>query len=244
MTSQTLGNPMPDPIGNFTELLTALTDRGYDFVFFEDELRSHGQVILRHDIDFSTECALEMAQIEHRFGVEATYFFLLRSSIYNPYCTADYDNICRIRSLGHKISVHFDPVTYDNFEDGLHQERKMFMALFDEDVTTISLHRPNPYFQQHNEPIAGVMHTYQDKFFKDIKYLSDSTGLWRYGSPLNSDEFHAKQTLHVLIHPIWWTTEGSDNREMIKNHFFHRVGMMKSEFIAQNTVFAGVSDEC
>ena len=60
-----------------------------------------------------------------------------------------------------------------------------------------------------NEKIAGYDHTYMDKFVKKVSYCSDSQGLWRYNTPINlikENSDNNKFSLHLLVHPIWWTT--------------------------------------
>ncbi len=50
-----------------------------------DKLYSSGKryLILRHDVDFSVDRALELAKIENNYGISSTYFFLLHSDFYN-----------------------------------------------------------------------------------------------------------------------------------------------------------------
>ena len=60
-----------------------------------------------------------------------------------------------------------------------------------------------------NSKIAGLEHTYMNKFVDDIFYCSDSQGLWRYSNPydiIKENISSKKLILHLLLHPIWWTT--------------------------------------
>lgn len=109
--------------------------------------------------------------------------------MYNVLSGNDFQNVKRIRELGHSISIHFDPTIYMDFYDGLAMETKMFDVAFNEPVKIISLHRPNDFFLQFDSTILGVEHTYQNKYFRDIKYFADSTGAWRFGHPFDSEEF-------------------------------------------------------
>ena len=50
-----------------------------------DELRKSKKfLILRHDVDFSLDYALQMAQKEAQNKIRSTYFILLHSPFYNP----------------------------------------------------------------------------------------------------------------------------------------------------------------
>ena len=46
------------------------------------------------------------------------------------------------------------------------------------------------------------------KFTKAIDYCSDSQGFWKYNTPKDiiKNKFNKDFTLHLLTHPIWWTT--------------------------------------
>ena len=54
--------------------------------------------------------------------------------------------------------------------------------------------------------IGGRYHTYMPEFFSNIKYCSDSEGLWKYDNPESLINDTNIKTLHLLTHPIWWTT--------------------------------------
>lgn len=215
---------------SYQEFLSAFQDQGYDFVFFNELQSPEGQLVLRHDVDFDTSFALETARIEAAMGIKSTYFFLVRSNFYNILSPNDFENIQLIRDLGHKISVHFDPLIYDNVEEGLKQEVGMFQSCFQEEVDIISFHRPTEFFRNLNAPILGIEHTYQSKYFRDVKYFSDSTGVWRFGHPHASKEYIQRESLHILIHPIWWIVQGHSNLYKLENYFSQRIQMLKKEF--------------
>jgi hypothetical protein len=211
-------------------LLSKFIESGYEFVFFNELDSDKGQVVLRHDVDFDTHLALRTAQIEHEYGVKATYFFLLRSEFYNPMSHADHANILAIRDLGHKISLHYDPSVYDDIHEGLKIETHFFNTLFNENVDIVSLHRPNDLFLKFDEAINGIEHTYHSKYLKNVKYYSDSMGVWRFGYPCDTEEFTNKASMQVLTHPIWWTVEGDDNFAKLKRYFAERVQRLNDEF--------------
>ncbi len=217
-------------LGSYTGFLNPFLRKGYNFVAFSELSGTGGEIVLRHDIDFDTGFALQMARQEAELGIKATYFFLLRSNFYNIFSPEDYNNVCRIRDLGHHVSLHFDPLIYDDFLAGLQREVAVFESYFDTPVDIISIHRPNEFFQQFDQPIGHIEHTYQSKYFKHVKYFSDSTGMWRFGHPLESVEFLSLQSLHVLIHPIWWMMNGASNVDKLRLYFGHRVNNLKTEF--------------
>ncbi|MCB0606941.1 MAG: hypothetical protein H6562_18885 [Lewinellaceae bacterium] len=225
-----MGSSVKNHLGSYHTLLEGFLRQGYDFVFFKEMDKAGSQLALRHDIDFDTHFALEAARTEAALGIKATYFFLLRSHFYNIFSPQDFENVLQIRELGHTVSIHFDPVIYEDFHEGLKREIAVFDACFATGVDIISLHRPNDFFLQFDAPIMGVEHTYQTKYFKEVKYFSDSTGVWRFGHPFESPEFAAKQSLHVLIHPVWWMVDGASNTDKLVAYYNQRKEFLKSEF--------------
>ena len=227
----------------FELFIKELKRQEYDFVFFKELNKSHNQVIIRHDIDFDVKLALDIAKIEYKNEIKSTFFFLIFNESYNPFSKNNFDMINEIKEMGHKISIHFDPVTYSDFEKGFKLEKKLFETLFNVNVEIISLHRPNEYFQNHNQLIDGCEHTYMDKYFKEIKYVSDSTGVFRFGHPFNTQEFLEKKSLHILIHPLWWTLEGSSNHSKLKTFFEYKKRLLKSHYSLNCKPFNDIKNE-
>ena len=74
----------------------------------------------------------------------------------------------------------------------------------------ISYHRPTrDVFGLKFEFFAN---TYENRFFKDIKYLSDSKKNWREGCPCQAILEGKYQQLQLLTHPIWWGTDDDLHR--------------------------------
>jgi len=208
---------------NYEELLKGFKDEGYKFISFGLLSSGGKEIILRHDIDFDCELALELAKIENTFGIHANYFFLLFNDAYNPFSPKNIEFIKKIKEMGHQISLHFDPVIYgDDFEKGLVKEISLFEDFFGTKINIISIHRPNDFFLKSKSLIGGIEHTYLDKYFSKIKYLSDSTGRWRFGHPFDSIEFKEGKSFQILIHPVWWFVNSSDNLYRIENLFKYK----------------------
>ena len=133
-------------------------------------------ILLRHDIDFSLENANLLAKKENELKIKSTYFFMLSSNFYNVFSDHSQKIILDIKKLGHKISLHFDPTVYKKINEGAKIEINTFQKLFKTKVDIISIHRPGSFLKNNNQKLGGCSHTYQDKFFKKIKYISDSGG--------------------------------------------------------------------
>ncbi len=223
--------------GAYLDFLQALIRQGYEFIFFHElDPRKDGNVILRHDVDFDTKAALQMAEMETMMGVRSTYFFLLGSKMYNLLNPIDAANVKAIRDMGHDVSLHFDATIYSDIHEGLQHEITIFKSCFQKDVRIISFHRPdNGTMVRHDRQLLGVENTYQSKYFRDIKYMSDSTGAWRYGHPFDTDEFKQRRNLQLLIHPIWWMYAGTESVAKLESYLGAQVSELRRE-VARNCI--------
>ncbi len=221
-------------VTNYKELLLAFKEGGYEFVKFKDLNKPYGQIALRHDIDFDCEFALTAAMEEKQLGIHSTFFFLLRSETYNLFSKKNSEFVKAIKEMGHSISLHFDPLIYDDFQSGFLEEKRLFESFFNTEIDIISIHRPNEFFQELDEPIQGIDHSYLSKYSKDIAYYADSRGEWRYGHPVNSEAFEQNKSMQILTHPIWWEMDNPDKLEKLRDYY----GLLKSR------IRANISENC
>lgn len=208
----------------YAKFISEIAEAGYRFATMSAAAPSPETTIyLRHDIDFDTEYALQMARIEAQMGVPATYYFMLSSDSYNPLSYYNSQRIREIAALGHKISLHFDPVIYDDMEQGLLNEVTIFKNIFCTPIDIISIHRPNKAILSHEGEIAGIAHTYQARYSKEVFYCSDSQGEWRFGNPLDSQAFANRATIQLLTHPIWWVRGEMDSQTKLDGYVRDRI---------------------
>lgn len=212
----------------YTSLIKSFVTKGYKFKFFSEEIQKKNCLLLRHDVDFDVLLALKLAEHEYSNSIRSTYFFMLRSDSYNILSQENLEAVKKVNALGHEISLHFDPLIYEDYQSGLVFELDIFHKLFGVSPRVISIHRPNKDFLEGID--VGVSHTYQKCFFKDIKYTSDSGGMFKYGHPLDSDSYFSNGSFHLLLHPIWWVTEGIDNIAKLRAHYKYRCEGLSDHF--------------
>jgi len=218
---------------NYKSLIKSFLKKGYSFIKFKKKIPKKNNVILRHDVDFDVNIALKMARLEKKMGICSTYFFLIRSNSYNLLEPSTIAQIKLIKQLGHEISIHFDPAIYrKNPLAGLKNELDLFKKLTGVAPKILSFHRPSKIFLN-DELVLGMPHTYQNKYFVDIKYISDSGGGFFYDHPLETDAFKSNNSIQLLVHPIWWMTDGKNNLEKIKNYLIYK-DIELSNHVAKN----------
>lgn len=166
-------------------------------------------LILRHDVDYSLDRALALAEIEHEAGVRSTYFVMLASAYYNALSKRSRALMRRIVVLGHEIGLHWDSSTYPEDEAGAAAHFRRELELLGDaagvKIRSASQHIPtdNPAFdlEAHIE-----FEAYSKRFMSRYRYVSDSCMLWRGESVL--ELLDSGGDLYFLAHPLWWTARG------------------------------------
>jgi hypothetical protein len=201
---------------SYRDLLKTLLARGYEVRDYADAEPKLRHLILRHDIDMSLQAALPIAEIENALGLKAHYFVLLRTEMYNLFSAEAKKILQRLVFLGHEIGLHLDASLYDNnllaLNRAAQEECSVLESAVGAIVRTISFHRPAKELLGYPEPLAGRVHAYQPRFYKQMIYCSDSQGAWRYGHPLEQVVAREGQGFQLLTHPIWWSGDESEDR--------------------------------
>ncbi|QQO09827.1 hypothetical protein [Breznakiella homolactica] len=213
----------------------------------EINLKQKKICILRHDVDYSIEKAVDMAEFEaSEFdgAIKAVYFILLNTDFYNVFSTRYSDSLKRIITLGHEVGLHFDETKYslnENVEEYIKYIKKevdILSAAVDIPVKTVSMHRPSQFVLKANISIPGIINSYSQQFFRKFKYLSDSRHNWceNVEDLVLSGEF---KKIHLLTHPFWYTTE----KDTCRNKLFHFISAgNKNRYINMNDNFKNLQE--
>lgn len=203
-----------------------------------------GLVLLRHDIDFDIATARAMAEIEADEGVQATYFFLLRTKHYNVLSKEDTADVRKILDLGHHLGLHFDCGAYPTdassaqLAGACQTEVTLLRTWFGCPVEIVSYHRPSPLVLTGDPELSAPLpHTYTARFTKDMRYCSDSRGEWHYGDPRGTPEFAERMAMHILIHPIWWNQAYQTNVQTLECWLKRHVESLEESMAANCAVY-------
>lgn len=188
---------------------------GYEFLYFTDKPMTDRFIFLRHDVDRSLDKALALANWEQQLGVKSTYFVRLHSRYYNCFSFPGLKALREIMAAGHEIGLHteFYDLAKIFGDDGMEvfaREKRILEDILELPVRVFSPHRTTG--STNTEEIHchlnvlrtshDMLCTFDERFHRDIKYISDSSGIWREGCPCNY--LDAFPRLQILIHPIWW----------------------------------------
>ena len=201
-------------LDKYKKVISALIDNGLTPTIEWSGIPTKNTLLIRHDVDFSLDFAYDLALFESELKIRSTYFLMLTSNMYNLISSKNQRLVRSIIKLGHKVSIHFDPTAHENLDDFEH-EKRLFENIFDVEVDIVSVHRPGPFLDNNNVSLCGIPQTYNDAYFRNMKYLSDSGG--RDVVPLVYEYLDAgrSQGLHLLIHPVWWVGRGNNSTETL-----------------------------
>ncbi len=218
---------------SYEKLLNSIIKNNYIFSDYKDNVEK--AVILRHDVDYSLEKTIRIAEIEKKNNVNSTFFIMLTCDFYNIFSLSGRNVVDKLLSLGHDIGLHFDEMRYPEIIgkpkeiiDKIVLEASILSKVIGKEVTKVSMHRPSKEIIEANLTIPQIVNTYSYKYFSEYKYISDSRRRWR--EPI-LDIINGRQyeKIQILIHPFWYNDEelsledtirmyvNSANRERYRN---------------------------
>jgi hypothetical protein len=194
----------------YRQLIGRFLDSRYRPATFADVRPQSRDLVVRHDIDLSLEAAVTIAELERELGIRATYFVMVSNSYYNIYSSEGRRLLTYLSQLQHHIGLHFDPVAYPpdlslaDYCRAVDHEMRLLAGIVAEPIEIISFHNPRRDLVNRERPPGSPPHTYEPRFFKEIAYIPDSGGQWRFGGPFEHAAFANGTAIHLLTHPIWW----------------------------------------
>jgi hypothetical protein len=204
----------------YRELLRTAA-RSYTFRGYTDFSRDERFVLWRHDVDFSVHSARALARIEAEEGCRATYFLHPHSEYYNLLEREVTELVREIAGLGHDLGIHFDShyhgITEESaLDEALTRERALLEDVFGREVRVFSFHNTTPFTMACQQwSYAGLINTYAAYFQREVGYVSDSNGYWRFRRLADVLEEAREPRLQVLTHDAWWQEEAMPPRARV-----------------------------
>ena len=207
---------------SYKNLIQAIRESGYQFADYHNFNNFENPCILRHDIDYSLERALNFARLEEDLSVKSTYFVLVTSDFYNPLSNKSRTIIKTIKKYGHEIGLHFDEVSYkelnkESIVDAIKKECSILQEIIEDKVTTVSMHRPSKWVLEADLQIPEIVNSYGKCFFHDFKYVSDSRMRWREDvMKYVTEKTYPK--LHILTHAFWYGKKQLSVQDVLEDY--------------------------
>lgn len=193
-------------------MLQSALKAGYKFVDFptlaENPCRDR-LLAMRHDCDNDLVAAQNLSLIEKSYGVQSTYFLMLRSALYNLLSPPNLAIARGLSANGHAIGLHFDMFGFENLSDSelcaqIDSEINILENEVGAKVEVVSFHQPSNRILG-NEIKLNVRNTYSAQDTCGAFYLSDSNMNFRHGDMENWILNNPYDRVQFLTHPEWWT---------------------------------------
>jgi hypothetical protein len=206
-------------------------------------------VLLRHDVDYSPEAALRLAELEAERGIRASYFVLPSSPYYNLLSPAHAAFPGRLAELGHEVGLHYDvrflrAFPRERWLELLQRQAELLQDLSGAPVVSIAMHQPALHGE---DPFRGgpFLNAYDDRFFREIGYISDSCRAWRDHAWSVVSGGSAPPRLQLALHPINWGERDRPRERIFEQVHARRqqeLGDLGRELLAQIAVHGGVQE--
>ncbi len=224
----------------YNSLIEKIISNGYSIANYHNFNEVDRPCILRHDVDYDVNKALEFSIFESTISnnLYSTYFFLVSSDFYNVFSEKTLKAIDKIISLGHEIGLHFDETKYtinkdeSLFNEFINEELHILGKALGTTINTVSMHRPSNFALKNEVRISNVINSYSYKFFKDFKYISDSRMHWREDA-FSVIESHKFDRLHILTHPFWYSRNEEETKDKIFK-FIHSANRERYKIFSEN----------
>ena len=182
--------------------------------------------VIRHDIEFSIDRAVKLAELEKDLGVKTTYTVQLRNNTYNALSEKNIEAIHYIKGLGHCIALHQNPplMPKKDLIDYVLKDIETLEHYYGFEIDRYAFHRPKQEQLKMYLEIPGKINLYGKKYFHyfdgrkptnmEVTYLADSNHEWKYGHPMGLDFQTAKnpygkvKKLQLNLHPFSWSKNG------------------------------------
>ena len=187
----------------YNRLINDFIKLGYEFVNYKN-LKKKKNIILRHDVDFSTSYARKIAIWDYKLKIKSHFFFQYDSSFYNILNEENISIIRSIKKMGHTIGFHINASkNMKTIKSEIDHLSKIFFESKCEFDKVFSIHK---YGSNKNKFVIKNYKNLYSKFYMKL-YYADSGGNFRFGNPLLDEKITIKKnSLQLNLHPIWWVS--------------------------------------
>ena len=203
--------------------------------------------VIRHDIEFSIDRAVKLAEVEKQLGISTTYTVQLRNNTYNALSEKNIDLVHYIRSLGHCIALHQNPpyMPAEDLKKYVVKDIETLEHYYGFEVDRYAFHRPKQEQLAMYLEIPGKINCYGKKYLHyfqgetpdlNVTYLADSNHQWKYGHPVTID-FNSVSKLQLNTHPFSWTENGYENYGNFLSLIQERKKEMLDDMESENKAF-------
>lgn len=230
-------------LDNYRRLIEHFKQVGYAFSPYRSDAYAEKSVLLRHDIDYTLAHAETFARINADAGVAGTFFFQLRSSLYNFFNFDVQSVVRRIIDMGQHVGFHavvdshFDSL--DDLRLFIANEFRIFSDLVPESHPVFAWHNPGVLtldgFNFIEADFPGLINTYGDIGGGRPPYFADSNMRHTFDQLYDiGDQGHP--LLQLALAPMQWCPEQEAMENVMVSTLLRKVKELDPGFL-DNGVF-------
>lgn len=184
-------------------------------------LKTERRIYLRHDVDYSLEMALRLAEVNAELGIRGTFCVLLRSQIYNLLSDRSLSLLEKMAALGQNLGLHA-PVASTLPDDGAVEARiRADFECVQYNCPVVgavcSWHNPTPEVLERylaSPRVGGLVNAYSASFVREIPYYSDSNMRHSVEDFMRLVGEGGSACMQLLLHPLNWVAGGQSMRDV------------------------------
>jgi hypothetical protein len=193
-------------LSHYEKTIKNYISSGYSFCGTKNKKDKNKIIAMTHDVDHSIDLCKNFSEIEKNCGIKSTYFLRLHAKKYNMLSNSSLKQAKSILENGHEIGLHYEPsFCNSDYEKHIKKEMEILSNFLDYEITIFNIHEPARTGVDIGNILKNQNRCYNSDFFKNFKYISDSSCRWREGC--FSKHINKWEKLLVLTHPFWWYNE-------------------------------------
>lgn len=107
-------------------------------------------------------------------------------------------------------------------------------------ISTVSFHKPSKWLFEDNIFLENYINTYNKKYFKEFKYISDSRMEWKEGCICQVIRENKYKKLHILTHPLSWIIQGTTLDQKIIKFIASKTKKLDTDLSKNISVYEGL----
>jgi hypothetical protein len=183
--------------------------------------KTEKRIYLRHDVDYSLEMALRLAEVNAELGIQGTFCVLLRSQIYNLLSDRSLSVLQKMTALGQSLGLHASvpPALPDDgaVESRIRADFECVQYNYPLVDAVCSWHNPTPeVLERHlaSPKIGGLVNAYSASFVREMPYYSDSNMRHSVEDLMRLVGEGEPARMQLLLHPLNWVAGGRSMRDV------------------------------
>lgn len=183
--------------------------------------KTERRIYLRHDVDYSLEMALRLAEVNAELGIQGTFCVLLRSQIYNLLSDRSLSVLEKIGALGQNLGLHVSipPTLPDGgaIESRVRADFEWVQYNCPVVGAVCSWHNPTPEVLERylaSPRVGGLVNAYSAPFVREIPYYSDSNMRHSVEDFMRLVGEGGSACMQLLLHPLNWVAGGQSMRDV------------------------------